>query len=103
MALAKLYWHLPGAEEVKYKGSFHTFEDARNVITKLIPDVNQYVAVIEYDGNVGRYLVTKGAGLLEVIPMHTEGEWTEKDQMVSEVINFVMANHEMPLVPGEDE
>ncbi len=103
MTTAKVYWHLPGAEQVTYWDEFRHFATARYSITQL-PTAHQYIAIIECEGRVTRYLVTKGAGPLEVIPMEDEEKgWTEKKKMVSEVINFVMGNHEMPPVPGEDE
>lgn len=103
MSTAKIYWHLPGAEQVKYWDEFGHFATALYSITQ-IPDVNQYIGIIECQGRVTRYLVTKGAGSLEVIPMEDEKKgWTEKKKMVSEIVNFVMGNHELPLLPVEED
>jgi hypothetical protein len=101
---ALVYWHEPGADEVIYYGSYETFAEARNSLALLDTGMAQYVAIIEFDGEVKRYLVSKGCGPMEVVPMENEEQgWTEKKRMLSELVNFVMATHEMPPVPGEDE
>jgi hypothetical protein len=99
----KLYYHLPRAEELTLmERAFDTVEE----VVKSLPvltSLTQYIAVIENQGTVTRYMVSKGCGLLEVIPMENEPGWTAKQEMISNIVNFVMANDEFPTLPCEDE
>lgn len=99
-----VYYHKPGGDLPTYSGCFPTFKEARDSLTSIQTGVlKQYVAIIEYRGKVNRYLVSKGCGNLEVIAMDEDGTgWNAEKEMVSEIVNFVMATHEMPLVPGEE-
>lgn len=101
MSTAQIYWHLPQANEVTHAAEGCTFEEARKWILHIAPHVKQYVAIIQHVGIVTRYLVTKGAGIFEVIPM--ESKWNKEQEMLSNILNFVTANDELPLLPGEDE
>ena len=99
----EVYWDLSGDDKAELYRGYSSFQIARDYIKHIgSGGPSQYVAIIEFNGKVTRYLVTKGAGPLEVIPMEDEEKgWTEEKKMLSEVVNFVMSNHEMPLVPGE--
>jgi hypothetical protein len=99
----KVYYHLPRSE--KLEQSPQTFKDVEEAVKTLtcLTNYDQYIAVLEYKGNVTRYLVTKGAGPLAIIPMEDKPGWTKKKEMVSNIVNFVMANDEYPLLPCEDD
>ena len=99
----KLYYHLPRAEELTLmERAFDTVDE----IVKALPVLTnhpQYIAVIEDQGDVTRYLVSKGCGMLEVIPMENEPGWSVKQEMISNIVNFVMANDDNPTLPCEEE
>jgi hypothetical protein len=99
----KLYYHLPRAEELTLmERAFDTVDE----VVKSLPvltSLTQYIAVIEDQGNVTRYLVSKGCGMLEVIPMENEPGWSVKQEMISNIVNFVMANDDNPTLPCEEE
>ena len=103
--MATLYWHRTGADLATWEGKYDTFEEARSRLTTIETGISrQYVAVIECNCKVNRFLVSKGCGDLEVIPMgEDDHRWTAQKEMVSEIVNFVMGNHELPLVPGEPD
>jgi hypothetical protein len=97
------YFHAPGADKIE-KGpmQFHTIPQAVASLMKLT-DLDQYIAILEHKGEVTRYLVTKDAGILAVIPMECRPGWTKGQAMVSNIVNFVMASEEYPTLPCEDE
>ena len=97
------YFHAPRAK--KLTESPMTFKDLDDAVKTLhcMTDLDQYVAVLEYKGDVSRYLVTKGAGSLSVIPMESKPGWTKEQERVSNIVNFVMGNAEYPTIVGEDE
>lgn len=99
----KFYWHLPRAEKIKE--SPITFKDVEEGVKTLhcLTDHDQYIAILEYKGVVTRYLVTKKAGPLQVIPMEHKPGWTKEQAMVSNIVNFVMARDELPYLVCEDE
>jgi hypothetical protein len=47
--------------------------------------------------------VTKGAGSLAVIPMENKPGWTKQQELVSNIVNFVMGNDEYPFLVCEDD
>jgi hypothetical protein len=97
----KVYFHKPRAEKLEQSPqTFKSVEEAVKTLTCLT-NYDQYIAVLEYKGKVTRYLVNKGAGRLSVIPM--ESKWNKEREMVSNILNFVTANDELPLLPGEDD
>jgi hypothetical protein len=100
----KFYWHAPLAEEFQNDntGIFTNMEVALKSLPVLTP-LDQYIAVLEFKGKVTRYLVTKKAGPLEIIPMEREPGWSKDQQKVSNIVNFVMGNTDYPLLPFEDE
>jgi len=96
---AHVYYHLPGAEEVTFAASYDNFEDARSHAETKIA-LEQYVAIIKWHEDfICRYLFTPGCGPLSCLPMEGGGF----NKKLSNIVNFVMASEEMPLVPGEDE
>jgi hypothetical protein len=68
----------------------------------VLTDHKQYMAVIEENGDVWRYLVSKGCGLLEVLPLESLHDRPEKQEMLSNLVNFVMATDEFPSLPCEE-
>ena len=100
----KLYYHLPGAGELTLMD--RTFDTVDEVVKSLhvLTSLTQYIAVIEYQCTVTRYLVSKGCGIMEVIPLADKPGWTEKKETLSNIVNFVMGNtDEYPTLPCEDE
>lgn len=99
----KVYWHLPRSQNIKLmKMTFKDVEDAVKTLP-MLTDHKQYIAVIENRDEVTRYLVSKGCGLLEVIPMEDSPGFSDKQKMVSNIVNFVMVNDEYPGLPCEDD
>lgn len=99
----KVYWHLPRSQNIKLmKMTFKDVEDAVKTLP-ILTDHKQYIAVIENRDEVTRYLVSKGCGLLEVIPMEDSPGFSDKQKMVSNIVNFVMVNDEYPGLPCEDD
>ena len=100
----KFYYHLPRASKLEQaKVTFATFEEVAKALPTLT-DYPQYVAVIEEKGEVWRYLVSKGCGPLEIIPLADKPGWTEKKEVLSNIVNFVMGRtDEYPTLPCEDE
>ena len=98
----KVYFHKPRAEKLeKATWTFKSVEEAVKTLTSMT-NYDQYIAVLEYQGVVTRYLVTKGAGSLSILQMQEEPGWTKQQEMVSNIVNFVMARDEYPLLPGEE-
>ena len=101
--LVKLYYHPPRAETLTLNPKkFLTVDE----VLKDLPNMTtypQYIAVIEYRGTVTRYLVSKGCGTLEVIPMEDKPGWTQKQEMLSNLVNFVVRNDEFPTLPCEED
>jgi len=99
----KLYYHLPGAGELTLMD--RTFDTVDEVVKSLpvLTSLTQYVAIIEDRGTVTRYLVSKGCGIMEVIPMENYPGWTDKQKMLSNVVNFMMGVYELPTLPREDD
>jgi len=94
-----VYYHLPGADKVTFAASYDNFEDARSHAETKIA-LEQYVAIIKWNEDfICRYLFTPGCGPLSCLPMEGGGF----NKKLSNIVNFVMASEEMPLVPGEDE
>jgi hypothetical protein len=95
------YFHAPRAK--KLTESPMTFKDLDAAVKTLhcMTDLDQYIAVLEYKGDVTRYLVTKGAGSLAVIPMESKPGWTKEQERVSNIVNFVMGNDEYPTIVSE--
>lgn len=93
----KFYFHAPRAK--KLTESPMTFKDVADAVKTLhcMTDLDQYVAVLEYQGEVTRYMVTKGAGSLSVIPMENKPGRTKEEQ-VSNIVNFVLGTHELPIL-----
>jgi hypothetical protein len=93
----KFYFHAPQAK--KLTESPMTFKDVADAVKTLhcMTDMDQYVAVLEYQGEVTRYLVTKGAGSLSVIPMETK----EQERLFN-IVNFVSGIDKLPMIVGED-
>jgi len=100
----KLFYHLPRSQKLEQEklDNLTTVEEVVKTLACLTP-YPQYVAVIEEKGEVWRYLVSKGCGLLEVIPLADKPGWTEKQEMLSNIVNFVMASDDLPTLPCEDE
>lgn len=99
----KVHYHVPRAEEIKFTGrSFLTVEEAVGALN-VLTDHKQYVAVIEDRGTVTRYLVSKGCGPMEVVPLESKPGWTAKQEMVSNLVNFVFGNEDFPLLQCEEE
>lgn len=94
----KFYFHAPRAN--KLTESPMTFKDLDDAVKTLhcMTDLEQYVAVLEYQGDVTRYLVTKGAGTLSVIPMESK-----EQERVRNIVNFVLGTHKLPSLVGGDE
>ena len=98
----KVHYHIPRADKLEFTGrTFFTLEDAVEALP-ILTDHKQYIAVIEENGDVWRYLVSKGCGLLEVISMASAPGWTEKQKMLSNLVNFVMASDDFPSLPCEE-
>ena len=99
----QFYFHAPRAEKLTENPM--TFKDLDAAVKTLhcMTDMDQYVAVLEYRGDVTRYLVTKGAGSLTVIPMESKPGWTKEQEQVSNIANFVLGAHELPTLVCEDE
>ena len=89
----KFYFHAPRAN--KLTESPMTFKDMEDAVKTLhcMTDLDQYVAVLEYKGEVTRYLVTKGAGTLSVIPMESK-----EQERVRNIVNFVLGTHKLPMI-----
>ena len=99
----KLYYHLPRAEELTLmERAFDTVDEVVKSLTCLT-NHKQYIAVIEDQGDVTRYLVSKGCGMLDVIPMENKPGWTEKQEMLSNIVNFVMGRDDLPTILCEEE
>ena len=89
----KFYFHAPRAN--KLKESPMTFKDLGDAVKTLhcMTDLDQYVAVLEYKGEVTRYLVTKGAGSLSVIPMESK-----EQERITNIVNFVSGTDKLPMI-----
>jgi hypothetical protein len=102
MASIHVYYHLPGDETLTYTGrSFPTRKEAEEKLTSVVEEDDQYVAVLEDGGKVFRYLVSKGCGVLEVIPVEATGS-IDAIEKVGNIFNFVMGCTDFPLMEGED-
>ena len=102
MSAIRVYYHLPGDETLMYTGrSFPTRNEAEENLASVVEEDDQYVAVLEDDGKVFRYLVTKGCGKLEVIPVEASGS-TNLIENVGHMFNFLMGDIDFPLMEGED-
>jgi len=98
----KVYYHVPRANRLKSMDrTFFTVDDAVKTLTSLT-DHKQYIAVIENRGNVTRYLVSKGCGMLEVIPMEDDLGSTEKHEVINNIVNFVACCDNLPTILCED-
>ena len=99
----KFYFHAPRAN--KLTESPMTFKDMEDAVKTLhcMTDLDQYVAVLEYKGEVTRYLVSKGCGIMELIPIDNNPGWGAKQEMISNIVNFVMGRDELPTIVGEDD
>jgi hypothetical protein len=71
-------------------------------MASVVEEDDQYVAVLEDDGKVFRYLVTKGCGKLEVIPVEASGS-INLIEKVGHMFSFVMGDTDFPLMEGEEE
>jgi hypothetical protein len=93
----KFYFHAPRAK--KLTESPMTFKDVADAVKTLhcMTDMDQYVAVLEYQGEVTRYLVTKGAGTLSVIQMESK-----EQERLTNIVNFVSGIDKLPMIVGED-
>jgi hypothetical protein len=101
----KLFYHLPRSGKLE-QAKLNNFTTVEEVVKTLacLTNYPQYVAVIEEKGEVWRYLVSKGCGLLEVIPLADKPGWTETKEALSNIVNFAMGNtDEYPTLPCEDE
>ena len=89
----KFYFHAPRAE--KLTESKMTFKDVEDAVKTLhcMTDLDQYVAVLEYHGDVSRYLVTKGCGHLSVIPMESK-----EQERIANIVNFVSGTDKLPMI-----
>jgi hypothetical protein len=96
------FYHAPRGVMLIPGRTFETVEEAVQTLPAMT-HCDQYVAVLEFKGEVTRYLVTKRAGPLEVIPMERKPGWTKNQEMVSNIVNFVMARDDYPTLPCEDE
>lgn len=102
MSSIRVYYHFPGDETLTYTGrSFPTRKEAEENLASVVEEEDQYVAVLEDDGKVFRYMVTKGCGKLEVIPEHNTG-LNDLLYKVGHMYNFVMGDTEFPLMDGEE-
>ena len=102
MPRVKVHYHVPRAENLTFTGkTFLTVEEAMKALPTLTPH-KQYIGVIEDGGTVTRYLVSKGCGPMEVIPFETPAGWTEKQDMVSNLVNFVGGSDDLPSLPCEE-
>ena len=92
----KFYFHAPRAN--KLTESPMTFKDMEDAVKTLhcMTDLDQYVAVLEYKGEVTRYLVTKGAGSLSVIPMESK-----EQERIANIVNFVSGTDKLPMIMCE--
>ena len=99
----KFYFHAPRAERLTE--SKMTFKDVEDAVKTLhcMTDLDQYVAVLEYHGEVYRYMVSKGCGHLSVIPMESKPGWTKDQERVSNIVNFVTGSDDHPTLVCEDE
>ena len=98
----KFYFHAPRANKLtECKMTFKDMEDAVKTL-HCMTNLDQYVAVLEYKGDVSRYLVTKGAGSLAVIPMENNPGWSKEQEQISNVVNFVLGTHELPFLVCEE-
>ena len=97
------YFHAPRAK--KLTESPMTFKDLGDAVKTLhcMTDLDQYVAVLEYKGEVTRYMVSKGCGIMELIPIDNNPGWGAKQEMISNIVNFVMGRDELPTIVGEDD
>jgi len=93
----KFYFHAPRAK--KLTESPMTFKDVADAVKTLhcMTDMDQYVAVLKYQGEVTRYLVTKGAGTLSVIQMESK-----EQERLTNIVNFVSGIDKLPMIVGED-
>ena len=93
----KFYFHSPRGK--KLMESPMTFKDVADAVKTLhcMTDMDQYVAVLEYQGEVTRYLVTKGAGTLSVIQMESK-----EQERLTNIVNFVSGIDKLPMIVGED-
>jgi hypothetical protein len=100
----KFYYHLPRAEKLEEVGrtDFIDIDSAVKVLPTLTSH-DQYIAVLEHKGKVTRYLVTKDSGPLAVIPMEPMPGWTKRQNMVSNIVNFVFGRDEYPTLPCEND
>ena len=102
MSTIHVYYNLPGDDTLTYTGrSFPTRKEAEENLASVVEEDDQYIAVFKDDGKVFRYMVTKGYGILEVIPMDSIGS-IETLEKVGNIMNFVMGDDESPLMEGED-
>jgi len=94
----KFYFHAPRAK--KLTESPMTFKDVADAVKTLhcMTDMDQYVAVLEYQGEVTRYLVTKGAGTLSVIQMESK-----EQERLTNIVNFVSGIDKLPMIEEEYE
>jgi hypothetical protein len=98
-----VHYHVPRADQLTLMDrTFTSVEDAVKSLP-VLTDHKQYIAVIEDQGAVTRYLVSKGCGLLELIPIDDKPGWTVKEEMISNIVNFVMGCDEFPTLPCEDD
>ena len=99
----KFYFHAPQAK--KLTESPMTFKDVADAVKTLhcMTDLDQYGAVLEYQGEVTRYLVTKGAGSLSIIPVENKSGSTKGGEQVCNIVNFVLGTHELPTIVGDNE
>jgi hypothetical protein len=103
MSAIRVYYHLPGAETLTYTGhSFATRKEAEEKLASVVEEDDQYVAVLEDGGKVFRYLVTKGCGKLEVIPVEASGS-IGLIEKVGHMLNFVFGDMDFPLMESEGE
>jgi len=89
----KLHYHLPRASKLEQaKVTFATVDEAVKALPTLT-DYPQYIAVIQYIDYVSRYLVSKGCGLLEVIPLAPKSPgWTMEKEVLCNIVDFVIGN-----------
>lgn len=99
------YYHAPRAEVFSNSQKsipFPSIDEAVRAFPTLTA-LDQYVAVLECQGEVTRYLVTKKAGPLEIIPMELKPGWNKNQEKVSNIVNFVMARDDYPTLPCEED
>jgi hypothetical protein len=99
----KVHYHLPGTIKLEPIAKTYNTVDEAVADLKCLTKHDQYVAVIEDHGDVTRYLVTKNAGPLALIPMERAPGWSEQQNMVSNIVNFVMGRFENPTLPCEED